>query len=237
MHSRLTLSITFSLAVLPLGRASAQTNGEHDELARLTGMAEFGVGALSLPAAKVCTDRTSGRCKQGDTSLMLEAWQLLRTSKRIAAGAVVTLGLFPVADVPPNSAPDLQRDHKRSYFAAEAILRWYFYTSPNWEAWAGATGGLVVIADTYSSKEALSEWSLPGPRGVTTRTEGFTLGCALGVSRPIFGDWSLGASLRYGLWSLPNTPARSPFGDEASLTGRNSMLLLGLSLGYKIAIY
>lgn len=237
MYPRLALSITTVLAIMPFGVASAQSNGIDDTLARLTGMAEFGVGALTLPAAKVCTDRTSGKCKQGDTSLMLEAWQLLRTSKRFAAGAGVTLGLFPVADVPPNTAPNVQRDHKRSYFTAEAILRWYFYSSPEWEIWAGATGGLVVIADTYSSREALSEWSLPGPRGVTTRTEGFTLGCALGVSRPIIGDWSLGAGLRYGFWNLPNTPSRSPFGDEASLSGRNSMFLLGLSLGYKITVY
>lgn len=237
MVPRFVLPLASVLSIVPFCNAWAQSNGTDDTLPRLTGMAEFGIGALSLPAAKVCTDRTSGKCKQGDTSLMLEAWQLLRTSKRLAAGAGVTLGLFPVADVPPNTAPNVQRDHKRSYFSAEAILRWYFYSSPQWETWAGATGGLVVIADTYSSREALSEWSLPGPRGVTTRTEGFTLGCALGISRPIIGDWSLGASLRYGFWNLPSTPSRSPFGDEASLSGRNSMFLLGLSVGYKISVY
>lgn len=225
------------MVACPTGTARAQANGYGDELARLTGMAEFGIGALSLPAAKVCTSRTSGKCKQGDTSLMLEAWQLLRTSRRFAAGAGITLGLFPVADVPPNVAPNVERDHKRSYFTAEGILRWYFYGSPEWEAWVGATGGLVVIADTYSSKEALTEWTLPGPRGVTTRTEGFTLGCALGVSRPILGDWSLGANIRYGFWNLPKEPARSPFGDEASLVGRNSMFLIGLSVGYRITVY
>ncbi|HMA93187.1 MAG TPA: hypothetical protein VKP30_10910 [Polyangiaceae bacterium] len=225
------------LASAPTGTALAQAKTSGDELARLSGMAEFGIGALSLPAAKVCTSRTSGHCKQGDTSLMLEAWQLLRTSRGFAAGAGITLGLFPVADVPPNVAPNVERDHKRSYFTAEGILRWYFYGSPQWEAWVGLTGGLVVIADTYSSKEALTEWTLPGPRGVTTRTEGFTLGCALGISRPILGDWSLGANIRYGFWNLPKEPARSPFGDEASLVARNSMFLIGLSVGYRITVY
>lgn len=215
----------------------AQTTGHSEEPARLTGMAEFGIGALTLPAATVCTDRSTGKCRQGDTSLMLEAWQLLRTSRRIAAGAGVTLGLFPTADVPTNDPANVSRDHKRSYFTAEAILRWYFYSSPAWETWAGATGGLVVIGDTYSSKEALTERVLNGPRGVTTRTEGFTLGCALGLSRPILGDWSLGASLRYGFWSLPKEPARNPFGDEASITGLNSMFLIGLSIGYRIGLY
>jgi hypothetical protein len=232
--------VTSSILFLATGWASAaqaQSNRHADELARLTGMAEFGIGALTLPAARVCSDRTSGKCKDGDTSLMLEAWQLLRTSRRLAAGAGITLGLFPTADVPINDAPDVARGHKRSYFTAEAILRWYFYSSPDWEIWGGTTGGLVVIGDTYSSNEAVTERVLQGPRGVTTRTEGFTLGCALGLSRPIYGDFSVGASLRYGFWSLPSQPARSPFGDEASLTGRNSMFLLGLSIGYKISVY
>lgn len=222
-----------------LGSASAQAQERPsaDELARLTAMAELGIGALSLPAATVCTDRTTGKCKQGDTSLMLDAWQLLRTSRRFAAGAGVTLGLFPTADVPLNDTPSVSRDHKRSYFVAEALVRGYFYSSPEWEFWGGITSGLVVISDTYSSKEALTDRVLQGPRGVTTRTEGLTLGCALGISRPILGDWSLGASIRYGLWSLPKVPERSPFGDEASLTGRNSMFLLGLSIGYKLNIY
>ncbi len=233
---RVPSSLVFSM-MFWTALAHAQANPHSDELARLTGMAEFGIGDMTLPAAKVCTDRAAGKCKQGDTSLMLDAWQLLRPSRRFAAGAGVTLGLFPTRDVPPNDAPSVSRDHKRSYFVAEAILRWYFYSSPEWEFWGGATGGLVVVSDTYSSKEALTGRVMQGPSGVTTRSEGPTLGCAIGASRPILGDWSIGASLRYGLWFLPSQPGRSPFGDEASLTGRNSMFLLGLSIGYKISIY
>jgi hypothetical protein len=232
VRSSLVLAATVLTTV-----AHAQPKPHSDELARLTGMAEFGIGDMMLPAATVCTDRAAGKCKQGDTSLMLDAWQLLRPSRRFAAGAGVTLGLFPTRDVPPNDAPSVSRDHKRSYFVAEAILRGYFYSSPEWEFWGGATGGLVVVADTYSSKEALTGRVMQGPSGVTTRTEGPTLGCAVGASRPIVGDWSLGASLRYGLWLLPSQAGRTPFGDEASLAGRNSMLLLGLSVGYKLDLY
>lgn len=237
MGYRSTAASTFLVTIGLSTGAAAQSNNDLEALDRLTGMAEFGVGALTLPAATVCTERTSGKCEQGDTSLMLEAWQLLRTSRRLAAGAGVTLGLFPTADVPPNSRPEVNRDHRRSYFTAEMILRGYFYSSPEWEAWAGATTGLVVIGDTFSSTEALTGRALSGPRGVTTRTEGFTLGCAIGVSRPLLGNFTIGASLRYGFWNLPKEPARSPFGDEASLTGRNSMFLLGLSIGYKISVY
>jgi hypothetical protein len=212
-------------------------HAQDDELEHLSGMAELGIGMLTLPAAQVCTDRTSEKCKEGDSSLMLEGWQLIRTSRRFAAGAGITLGLFPTTDVPPNDSPDVQRDHKRSYFTAEGMLRWYPYTSPTWQAWIGATGGLVVVSDTYSSTEAQPDRALVGPRGVTTRTEGFTLGCALGIARPLVGSWTIGANLRYGFWNLPAEAARNPFGDEASLTGRNSMFLLGLTIGYRVNVY
>lgn len=200
-------------------------------------MAEFGVGMLTLPGAHVCTDRTTARCKQGDSSFMLEGWQLIRTSRKIAAGAGITLGLLPTTDVPPNDSPNISRAHKRSYFTAEGLVRWYPYTSPTWETWMGATGGLVVVADTYSSTLSQPERTLVGPRGVTTRTEGYTVGFALGAARPIVGAWSVGASFRYGIWLLPREAAKSPFGDEASLTGNNSMFLLGLTIGYRISIY
>src|SRR5512145_2341488 len=162
MYPRLVLPITTVLSITPFGVASAQSNGIDDTLARLTGMAEFGIGALTLPAAKVCTDRTTGKCEQGDTSLMLEAWQLLRISRRFAAGAGMTLGLFPSADVPPNDAPDIKRDHRRSYFTGEAMFRGYLYSSPAWDLWGGGTGGLVVVSDTYSSTEAVTGRSLQG---------------------------------------------------------------------------
>jgi hypothetical protein len=226
-----------SLSVNATATAAAPYSQHDTEIDHVYGMAELGVGMLTLPAAQVCTDRTTSRCKKGDSSIMVEGWQLIRASRQFAAGAGITLALFPTTDVPLNDTPGIARDHRRSYFTAEGLLRWYPYTSPTWEAWVGATGGLVVVADTYSSKEAQPDRVLVGPRGVTTRTEGYTLGFALGASRPLIGDWTIGASFRYGFWNLPNRAEKNPFGDEASLTGRNSMFLLGLTIGYRISVY
>lgn len=218
----------------PSGSESTSLDAERSRY-NLTGMAELGVGLLTLPAADVCTDRsTASGCKKGDSSLMLEGWQLIRTSRRFTAGAGLTLGIRPTTDEPINQAPGIERAHRRGYLAIEGLGRYYPYTSPTWEFWLGATTGLVVLSDTYSSTEGQPAQALVGPRGVTTRTEGFTLGLALGVDRPIVGSWTMGASFRYGFWMLPDIAAKTPFGDEASLTGRNSMFLIGLNIGYRV---
>jgi hypothetical protein len=238
--NKTVIAIAVSTALLLTGAsalAAAPSPHAENEADHLSGLMEFGVGMLTLPAAQVCTDRTTSRCRKGDTSLMVEAWPLFRTSRRFAAGAGITLALFPTTDVPLNDTPDIKRNHRRSYFTAEGLVRWYPYSSPTWEAWVGGTGGLVVVADTYSSSESQPDYPLVGPSGVTTRTEGYTLGAAIGVDRVIFGSWTIGATFRYGFWSLPKKAEKNPFGDEASITGRNSMFLFGLTIGYRVSVY
>ena len=201
------------------------------------GKAEVGLGFLGLPRANVCTNRLLfGYCTRGDLSPMLELWQLFRPSPLFAAGAGVTIGLFPIADAPLNSAPGISREHKRGYFTAEAIARFYWLRGPVWESWVGATGGLVVVSDNYVTNNDTTDSAFIGPRGVTIRTEGYTLGIAMGVSRALSDNWSLGATMRYGLWSLPNAPARDALGDEASLVGRVATLVIGINVGYRLKL-
>jgi hypothetical protein len=66
-------------------------------LNRPTGIAEVGVGWLTLPGASVCS---SGNCKKGDTSFELDAWELFRANRRFAFGAGFLLGLIPTTDAP-----------------------------------------------------------------------------------------------------------------------------------------
>ena len=81
-------------------------------LDRPSGIAEAGVGWLTLPGAEVCIDRKTG-CSQGDTSLALDLWQLYRQSRRFAFGAGILLALIPTTDAPKQDPQGVQRDHSR----------------------------------------------------------------------------------------------------------------------------
>lgn len=201
------------------------------------GKAEVGLGLLGLPNAEVCTNHHIFLgCKRGDSSPMLELWQLFRPSPVFASGAGITIGLFPITDAPNQEAPGISRDHRRGYLTAEGIARFYWLHGPVWESWIGATGGLVVVSDTYTTNNNANDQAYVGPRGITIRSEGYTLGVATGVTKSLTEAWSVGASLRYGLWSLPKTAARDTFGDEASLVGRVATIVIGINVGYRLKL-
>jgi hypothetical protein len=202
------------------------------------GKAEVGLGLLGLPTAEVCTNRTLAwlPCKHGDSSPMLEVWQLFRPNPLFATGAGITIGLFPITDAPKQEQPGVNRDHRRGYFTAEAIARFYLLHGPVWEAWLGGTGGLVVVSDTYSTSNATTDRAYIGPRGITIRSEGYTVGFAAGFARYLTDTWTVGASVRYALWSLPTTAARDSLQDEASLVGRVGALIVGINVGYRLSL-
>jgi hypothetical protein len=200
---------------------------------RPTGIAEAGVGWLTLPGADVCIDRKTG-CSKGDTSLALELWQLYRQSTRFAFGAGILLALIPTTDAPQADPEGLERDHSRRYFTIEGMIRYYPYVGETVEWWFGGTGGLVVVSDRFVvSQHAEDDRALLGPRGVTVRTEGGTIGIAGGPVLALAPHWSLGLTLRYGHWFLPNEPARDPLGSEASLTGRNTVFSAGATVAFR----
>jgi hypothetical protein len=167
---------------------------------------------------------------------MLELWQLFRPNPLFSAGAGITIGLFPITDAPKQEPPGVSRDHKRGYLTAEAIVRFYWLHGPVWESWVGATGGLVVVSDTYATNNSATDSAFIGPRGITIRSEGYTVGVATGVAKSLSDAWTIGMSLRYGLWSLPNFPASDAFGDQASLIGRVATLVLGIDVGYRLKL-
>jgi hypothetical protein len=207
---------------------------------RPVGMAEFGVGWLTLPGAEVCVESTG--CEQGDTSLELELWQLYRANLAFAFGAGITLGLVPTTDAPPRDADPVTgedpivRDHSRGYFMVETIGRYYPFVGDNLEAWVGVTAGLVVVSDSFASNKPVSDTAFVGPRAQTIRTEGYTIGLAGGLAYALAPNWSLGGSVRYGSWFLPRDPERNPLGDQASLTGQNNVVAFGISVAYRIPL-
>lgn len=201
-------------------------------LDRPTGMVEAGFGWLTLPGAAVCSQ---AGCKEGDTSFVVDAWQLYRQNLRLAFGAGLLFGLIPTTDAPRGDPQGVQRNHSRRYLTLEGTLRYYPYVGESVELWLGLTGGLAVVSDRFEV-ESSEDKSLVGSSGVTIRTEGGTLGLAVGGAFQLSQSWSLGSSLRFGNWFLPDEPATGSLGDEASLAGRNSVFSLGLNLAYRIGL-
>jgi hypothetical protein len=206
-------------------------------LTRPTGIAEVGVGWLTLPGASVCAQHNAGStCKKGDTSFDLEAWEVYRTNRRFAFGAGLLLGLIPTTDAPRSDPAGITRDHSRSYLTLEGTIRHYPYVGESMELWWGVSGGLAVVSDRFEVSDKNSDLALVGQRGVTIRTEGGSIGLVGGAVFWLANHWSLGTVLRYGNWFLPKTAAKDPLLDEASLTGRNTMFSLGISLAYRIPL-
>ncbi|MEZ4224138.1 MAG: hypothetical protein R3B13_24530 [Polyangiaceae bacterium] len=203
---------------------------------RPRGMAEVGLGWLVLPAAEVCVERDIAGCTRGDSSFELDAWQLYRAHETFAIGAGMTLGLTPTTDAPRQDPPGTARDHSRGYFTVEAIARYYPYSEDPFEVWLGITSGLVVVSDRFESREGKSDRALVGPRGVTIRSEGYTVGLAAGGAYEFASRWSVGSSIRYGSWFLPETPNTDPLGDEASLVGQNDVFSVLVSVAYSLRL-
>lgn len=201
-------------------------------LNRPTGIAEAGFGWLTLPGADVCS---AAACKAGDTSFELDAWQLYRRNLRWAFGAGLLLGLIPTTDAPQSDPPGITRNHTRKYLTLEGMLRYYPYVGETFELWLGLTGGLVVLSDRFQVDDAYDK-PLIGPAGVTIRTEGGTLGLAVGGAYQLSRNWSVGGSLRFGNWFLPGARATDPLLDRASVSGRNSVFSLGFNVAYRIAL-
>jgi hypothetical protein len=234
--------IAASLTVAQIDEASAADTDPLAEprvlsgfraLDRPTGIAEAGFGWLTLPGADVCSP---AGCKAGDTSFELDAWQLYRQNLRLAFGAGLLLGLIPTTDAPRNDPDNIERDHTRKYLTLEGTLRYYPYVGETFEMWVGLTGGLVVLSDRFVVNDDTDDKPLVGPPGVTIRTEGGTLGGAVGGAYQLSSHWSVGGSLRFGNWFLPDTPARNTLADKASVAGRNSVFSLGFNVAYRIGL-
>ncbi len=204
---------------------------DRDESGVTHGMAEFGVGYLTLPGARVCIESQAG-CGKGDSSLVVSAWPMFRRGN-FAAGAGAMLGITSSTDAPHNDPPDVPRDHTRRYLSIEVTGRYFIPIRDHFEAFVGITTGLGVVNDIFQVQKGLGDFAMPGPRSAVLLTEGFTIGAAAGLHYEIAEHWVLGAWGRYSNWFLPQTPLRGPFGDEASLKGRITAIDVSLTMAYR----
>jgi hypothetical protein len=197
-------------------------------------LAQLGVGLLTLPAADVCLK--SRPCTKGDTSPEIDFWQMYRASRSFAVGAGAMLALKPTTDNPPSEA-GIERSHTRSYFLVEGQGRYYAIATPTFEAWVGASAGIVIVSDRYTIDDPSKRtWALIGPNSSNISTEGGSVGALLGTEWSFAPNWAAGLSARYMRWFLPNEPATTVFLDRATLTDQMSVIQFGISCSYRIAL-
>lgn len=197
-------------------------------------MAQLGLGLLTLPTADVCLK--SRPCTKGDTSIAIDFWQMYRANRSFAVGAGASVALVPTTDNPPSEA-GVDRSHTRSYFLVEGQGRYYVVASPSFEAWVGATAGIVVVSDRYSIEDPNKRmWAIIGPLSSTVSSEGASVGALLGAEWSFAPNWAAGFSARYMRWFLPHEPAATIFLDRATLTDQQSAIHIGISCSYRIAL-
>ncbi len=220
------------------------------EMDRPYTLAELEVGFIGLPAADVCI-RSPTDCEQGEGSLAFGIHNFYRFGS-FGIGAGIDWATTLRSDS-ARGAPELERQHSRAYFLVEGMFRYYALRSKDWEGWAGATFGGVVVNDSWSvlaDRDPYADTDFIGPRSSTLGTAGLTAGVGVGAEWSFTPGWSVGATLRYANWFLPERclPSKSegcdnttsnkplPLNDPASLSGRIDMLSLSISLAYRIAL-
>lgn len=194
------------------------------------------VGLLSLPAADVCP-RSRTSCEKGETSVSVGVFNQYRFG-RIGLGASVAWASSLVAGAAPG-APELKREHDRSYFLVEGQARYYGIRAGKWEWWGGVTLGAVIVRDAWSvitEREPYAGTAFVRPSSAMISTEGLAAGVAIGGEWTVAPNWFLGTTMRYSKWLLPTEPRQAPTRDSASLSGNVDALDFGLLIAYRIAL-
>lgn len=232
------------------GSASSRRAIAAREMDRPYTLAELEVGFIGLPAADVCIQSTTD-CSKGEGSLAVGIHNFYRVSS-FGIGAGIDWATTLRTDA-ARGAPELQREHSRAYFLVEGMFRYYALRSKDWEGWGGVTFGAVVVSDSWSvlaDRDPYADTRFVGPRASTLGTAGITAGIGIGAEWMFTPGWSVGTTLRYANWFLPERciPSKSegcdnttgnkplPLNDPASLSGRIDMVTLSISLAYRIAL-
>jgi hypothetical protein len=232
------VSLTWSVTSARADDATAERAIAARKLDRPHTAVELSTGFLLLPGALVCPQSTAPEtCQRGEFSFAAGLQNIYRFHAW-AVGAGIQWAHTLRSDA-ANGDPSLQRQHSRSYFLVEALGRFYFLRSKAWDFWAGATVGLVVLNDSWSTiadRAPYEGTDNPGPKAATLGTEGFALGICAGAEWTFLPNWSFGPSIRYSNWVLPDQRAMSPTLDVASLAGRLDIFDVGIRVSYRIAL-
>lgn len=221
----------------PTGRTSAadsETPPLHRDaiIDRAHAMVEVGLGGMSLPYKQLCIP-TQNRCATSDFTLLGSLRYMLRPSPRFSFGAGVALGFRPISDdadiVTPNGT--IQRVHSRNYLILSGQGRYFFARRDGFEAWVGASGGLIVVSDRYELEDKGT--AIINPRSTTLATQGPMVGFAAGADWALSTAWTVGGWTHQMLWFLPDKAACGATSDCATVSGLSYSLEIGLAFTYR----
>lgn len=158
-------------------------------------------------------------------------------------GAGFNYGLgFRTTEAPGNSR--LAREHSRLYYMLDGVFRYYlppFAKDVVW--WFGASGGLVVVNDTWTNladRSPPTDIATVGLTATRILSEGFMAGLELGAHHVLFDRWLIGGRIRYSNWVIPGPREFTPFRDRASLggdlepLGRIDVIETGVLFGFEL---
>jgi hypothetical protein len=205
-------------------------------------VAEVEGGIIALPNAPISPGQRGGdtplvgRIGRGDATLQTGIHVLYRPTRSWIIGAGAIFAPRPTSDSEYGGLGLLKRSHARSYLFLGGEVRYIPLHYRYFEAWVGASGGAVIVADRFTTEGGESVPTIVAVPDVTIRTEGFALGIQAGGSYYLSESWILGANVRGYEWVLPNTRACSSIGDCATLSGAVTVAEFGLTVGYLLPL-
>lgn len=211
-------------------------------------MAELEAGIIALPSAPISAANRGGSTPlgtvgNGDATVQTGVHLLYRATPEWAVGAGTIFAPRPTTD-PNYLGGGVPRTHSRSYLFLGGEGRYFPIRSKWFEAWAGLTAGVMLIADRFTNNATPDPPPIVGSKTTTVSTEGFAVGVQIGGDYLVTDQLVIGLTLRADRWILPTQPEQ-PFsqasscdalGDCPTLTGSVAAFELGVSVGYRLPL-
>lgn len=248
----LLLVAGFAFAVPGLASADDTPRDHLSLLDRPHTIAELELGIIALPNAAISPADQGGATPigtfgKGDATLQTGAHLLYRATRDWAFGAGTVFAPRPTSDPNFGGASGLMRTHSRSYLFLGGEVRYFPVRSRWFEGWLGMTGGVVVVADRFTTENSPRVPAIFGNSTQSVSTEGFAVGVQAGADYLVTDEWVIGLALRADQWILPSKSSQSflpfstasscdPLNDCPTLSGSVRALEIGVTVGYRIPL-
>jgi hypothetical protein len=248
----LLLVAGFAFAVPGLASADDTPRDHLSLLDRPHTIAELELGIIALPNAAISPANQGGATPigtfgKGDATLQTGAHLLYRATRDWAFGAGTVFAPRPTSDPNFGGASGLMRTHSRSYLFLGGEVRYFPVRSRWFEGWLGMTGGVVVVADRFTTENSPRVPAIFGNSTQSVSTEGFAVGVQAGADYLVTDEWVIGLALRADQWILPSKSSQSflpfstasscdPLNDCPTLSGSVRAIEIGVTVGYRIPL-